>query len=302
MPMKNKLVSLMLLKLILSTQSNPINECAIEHPIKHIVVLMMENQSFDKMLGYMSQNAAGDSVGVLADYPPDYFYNYADPRDPGSTKYYVRKKAATNEGRLDPPHEFTNVQTQIYGPSNTTKQMTGFAYDFRQDHTHHQHLDNVTADMMRSYSPHQVPGISTLAYQYVTATNWYSSIPGPTAPNRMFVHCATSGGYAGGRYNRELLKPYYPTMPSIFNVLEDKNKSWRLYYHSDLCTGCALTSLDPYRSDRNHMIEEEKSNFESFYLDLEHGILSDYTFLVPLLENQGDNKANSQHPGDVLIM
>jgi len=189
-----------------------------QSPIKHIVVLMMENQSFDKMLGYLSKNVKGQEIGTLAKHQGEY-YNYANPLDPKSHKYMVDKISSTHDGRPDPPHDFTSVTKQIFGTKNMTKpDMSGFASEFLLNYYN---VENCT-DFMKSFDPTQVPVISQLSRNFVVLRNWFSSVPGPTAPNRMFVHCGTSGGYAGGAYSRKLLYPYLPTMETIYNLMEEK--------------------------------------------------------------------------------
>jgi len=167
----------------------------------------------------------------------------------------------------------------------------GFVHDFlAQGYT----IPNAT-DFIKSYDPSQIPTYATLARNFVVLRNWHSAVPGPTGPNRLFLHCGTSGGYAGGIYERKSFEPYCPDMDTIYNVLEAHKKSWHIYYHDDLATVYALTKLDQYHA--THFTSEVQSNFESFYADLKKGILSEYTFLVPKLGDDKNGKANSQHPG-----
>lgn len=43
-------------------------------------------------------------------------------------------------------------------------------------------------------TPNQLPVLNELAHQFTTCDHWFSSMPGPTWPNRLFAHCAGSGG------------------------------------------------------------------------------------------------------------
>jgi len=47
---------------------------------------------------------------------------------------------------------------------------------------------------MKGYDPAQLPVMTTLASQYAVCDHWFASLPGPTGPNRFFVHAASSGG------------------------------------------------------------------------------------------------------------
>jgi phospholipase C len=73
----------------------------------------------------------------------------------------------------DPPHEFKDVQHQINDGA-----MNGFDSDQQR----------------RGYVASQLPALNELADRYVLFDNWFSSVPGPTWPNRFFVHAASSGG------------------------------------------------------------------------------------------------------------
>jgi phospholipase C len=48
--------------------------------------------------------------------------------------------------------------------------------------------------VMKCFDPTQVPVLTTLAREFAVCDCWFSSLPGPTWPNRFFAHAATSGG------------------------------------------------------------------------------------------------------------
>ena len=50
------------------------------------------------------------------------------------------------------------------------------------------------------------------------------SVPGPTWPNRLFLHAATSGGFADNN-------PRDYAMRTIFHNLADNGHSWKIYFH-----------------------------------------------------------------------
>ena len=49
-------------------------------------------------------------------------------------------------------------------------------------------------EIMKCYSPSQLPVLNKLAQEFVVCDNWQASMPGPTWPNRFFAHAASSGG------------------------------------------------------------------------------------------------------------
>ena len=80
---------------------------------------------------------------------------------------------ATDRCPSDPPHEYRDVHSQINGGL-----MNGFT----------------KLEQKLGFAAAQLPALNELASRYVLFDNWYSSVPGPTWPNRFFVHAASSGG------------------------------------------------------------------------------------------------------------
>ena len=78
--------------------------------IKHIVTLMLENRSFDHLIGLMRTNNP-NIVGLKGDES-----NYADPNN--SAEPQTVSKATTFTMPFDPGHEFLDVQRQLFGPQN----------------------------------------------------------------------------------------------------------------------------------------------------------------------------------------
>src|ERR1700693_1600280 len=162
--------------------------------LKHIVVLMMENRSFDHMLGYLqAQDPRIDGV-TGAETNPD-TTGAATPVQP----------LAQYQSQLqpDPGHHFEDVKLQIFGDQPGGPTMQGFVkayFQKRQD-------VNPSREIMYCFPPEKVPVLSTLARKYCVFNRWFSSLPGPTIPNRAFAHFGTSFGkvdmdlfYLGQKY------------------------------------------------------------------------------------------------------
>jgi phospholipase C len=125
---------------------------------------------------------------------------------------------ATDRCSVDPPHEFPDVQTQIAGGA-----MTGF-----------------DGAAWQGFTPDQVPVIAQLAREFVLFDNWFSSVPGPTWPNRFFVHAASSGGLSTSpsqfQSSGAVIGPSSPFRfknGSIFDRLDQHGLKWRVY-HGDV--------------------------------------------------------------------
>jgi len=73
-------------------------------PIEHVVVLMLENRSYDHMLGYLS-----NGHGLTGEE-----FNLVDPSDPTSGRVLVSDKSGYIT-TVDPAHDFVSVEKQLFG-------------------------------------------------------------------------------------------------------------------------------------------------------------------------------------------
>src|SRR5580693_2158695 len=155
--------------------------------LKHIVVLMMENRSFDHMLG-----------ALHTQYPAIYGLS-GNETNPDSTNPPVTvSPTAEYQSQLDPDpdHHFPAVDLQIFGGDinpGRVANMQGFVKSYfqqRQDVNHSQKI-------MYYFPPEKLPVLTTLAMQFAVFNSWHASIPGPTICNRAFAHYGTSFGQAG---------------------------------------------------------------------------------------------------------
>jgi phospholipase C len=180
--------------------------------IEHFVVLMMENRSYDQMLGALpGEKYAGAPEGTpLA---------YRDARG-------VERSVALRHGvprdsfYPDPPHRHPKVLRQI------ENDMGGFAQVFAEEHALAPPLAASVAEYATHYADGQLPILQTLAREYGVCTHWFSSLPGPTNPNRMFTH-------AGSSYGTVSQGVYYTRLRGkmIFDVMGADQALWRVYYH-----------------------------------------------------------------------
>jgi phospholipase C len=125
---------------------------------------------------------------------------------------------ADDRAPSDPPHEFDDVQQQLAAGG-----MGGFGALGKQ-----------------ALLPAQVPVLTQLAREFVLFDNWFSSMPGPTWPNRFFVHAASSGGLATSPTAFQSAGAVIsPTSPfsfengTLFDLLDRKGLEWRVY-HGDV--------------------------------------------------------------------
>jgi phospholipase C len=168
--------------------------------VEHFVVLMLENRSFDHMFG-LRQGVNGIK-GKLT--------NQAEGFKPisagGGAPYEIPTRHA-----FGPLHNVVDVNLQLFGDKSGPARkgqaptMSGFVESyldgFTQDVSRAPTQDEL-ALVMQSFDPKALPSIRQLADAFVLCDNWYCEVPGPTHPNRLYVHAGTSAGFAHNVFDR----------------------------------------------------------------------------------------------------
>jgi phospholipase C len=77
---------------------------------------------------------------------------------------------------------------------------------------------------MGYYEDGVLPNLHTLAKHYTVCDRWFSSMPGPTWPNRVFVHTGTSLGYTTNSMGNNW------DQWTFYDLLDDNGISWKIYY------------------------------------------------------------------------
>lgn len=239
--------------------------------IDTFVVLMLENRSFDHMLGFLKS----------ASYPIDGLdgteTNPLDPHVSPPSLVTVNPNAKYYGDLADPGHSLNPaVIRELYGLSDAEIQKlttypsatplnNGFVYDYAMQTAAKGEPPVVAANIMNCFGSGKLPALGGLAQAFAICDQWYSSIPGPTLPNRWYTHCATSGGYVGGSLQLSALTPIQWLM-SIHGL------TWKVYY-GDIPHALTLTRL-----------WDAKANFvayDRFAKDAAAGTLPNYSFIEP---------------------
>ena len=250
--------------------------------LQHIVVLMMENRSFDHMLG--SLKAVNPAIDGYVD--ADLFTN---PDNKGNPVKPQPKAAFQAQLQPDPDHHFPAVDLQIFGgdkSDNRKPNMQGFVKSY-----FNQRRDAAHSQMIMYYFPKEkLPVLTTLALEFAVFNRWFASIPGPTICNRAFAHYGTSFG-------RVDLNPIYPpeTIKSIYSRLigASPKRTAKVYYYDTTSSTMEVANL----------LQNEPELFgtySQFLKDCEKGNLPNYSFVEPNYSDHetdsGEEVANDQHP------
>lgn len=259
-----------------TTTTAPAHPAGKDAPFDHVVVLMMENRSFDHLLGWLP-GANGKQEGLtfrdvtgakqatweIVDDPQG--CNYADPKH-----YWQDMVKHFNNGRMD-----NFLATAPVGDR--------FPISY--------------------YRPDQIPCLAALAQNFTTFDNYFCSFMGPTWPNRIYQHCATTDvdltGVGPGPVDTPEFAPPDIERPSklelaIWDRLTDAGLSGRYYYHSEPTTGL-------FQSRR---YDDISFTFDTFLADAKAGDLPNVSFVDPdyglVAELKGTS--NDMHPhGSVTV-
>jgi phospholipase C len=176
--------------------------------IEHIVVLMLENRSFDHMLGYLSLEGGRSDVDGLT---PGLSNKHR-----GNT-YRIRHLQRTALTKPEDPCHGGGCTAEQIGNGS----MGGFVSNYAKSRPQAPHVGLV----MAYYNGSDLPVYDHLAREFCVADRWFSSVPGATWPNRLY---AVAGRAAGSKDGRRV--PIYD-VPSFVRHLERHKVSWRWYSH-----------------------------------------------------------------------
>jgi phospholipase C len=294
--------------------------------INHIVVLMMENRSFDNVLGWLYDDENKPPRGQK--FEGVFGKDLANPRTipPDGNNVPVGKGTVMTDPFPDPNEPYDHVYSQMYGVSpppkiipktTATPPMNGFVVDYANAiqtagkpktgcnkllswlFRGNTPMDTDPGVIMNCFAPDSLPVINGLARAYAVCDHWYSSVPTQTFPNRSFVHAATSSGYVTnlwktGPHEWDIGYLLNET-PTIFNLLSEKGIDWRIYYGNALLLCNALMiqkELWQYVPLDSHLFP-----FAQFCEDAANGKLPAYTFIEPnMLCSRKYGPENDMHP------
>ena len=260
--------------------------------IDTIVWLMLENRSFDQLLGFLytdegNVSPSGQAFDGLTG-------SETNPDDTGTPVRIYRLQASDPHPYLfpgaDPGEGFQNTNVQLFSvdppPAGATPTNQGFVVNFKAAiasdlaKKYKDTLPDVQpAHIMGAYTPALLPVLSGLAKGYAVCDAWHASAPTETMPNRAFALAGTSQGHMD-----DSVKAF--TCPSIFGRLTDKGLDWSVFGY----TSPPLTRLD--FTDTHTAPNSHFGLFKDFQARAAAGTLAPFTFLEPSWGATG----NSEHP------
>jgi len=185
--------------------------------VETILIVMLENRSFDHMLGHLSFEGVNDGVDGLRaplEVPQNENLFEGDPYYPFTMR----------DGKLpsDVPHERPSVTRQLAHLGTTNRDtMTGFVDAYYQ-FTRVNRTDR--PESMGFFRGDQVPVTSFLARSFCVCDRWFAPVPTSTLPNRLTLLAGTTAVDTTGG----VLPPIAGTF--VLDWLNNRGVPWRVYH------------------------------------------------------------------------
>ena len=236
----------------------------LEEVIDTVVILMMENRSFDSYFGALSlEEGRLDVDGLLP--------GMGNPHPDGTM---IGPYLAEQNCIADPPHSWNAGHAQFNGGSND-----GFV-------TQHANRwgDAEAHRVMQYFNRGTLGPLYAMADQHVLCERWFCSLLTSTWPNRFYSHAAQNGGVRGNSLPDA-------SFPSIYSRLEEAGISWGGYFGN----APFLFLLDDVQANENI------KRFEDFALDAAMGRLPQVTVIEPIYGRNDDHPPAHPVAGQILI-
>ncbi|MFZ5478251.1 MAG: alkaline phosphatase family protein [Myxococcota bacterium] len=225
-----------------------------------VVVLMMENRSFDHFLGSLKLLEGHASDGLVA--------GMSNPDAAGDLHEIHPVQIDCLD---DPPHGWSSSHAQFSGGAND-----GFVREYEEGRP----AD--PGEVMSYQTRERLPVTYALADAYTVCDRYFCSVMGPTWPNRLYGH----GGTSEGKTDNSL--PDYGgafTFPTIWKKLDEKGIPWKYYY----------TDVPFIGLMEGHVRDETVAFLEDFVRDAEKGELPPVVWIDPGFTFNDDHPPH--HPG-----
>jgi len=231
------------------------NDVLMDQGIKHVVVVMLENRSFDNVLAWLYEHDAphyflpentdpqfkGLSEDTLDLYTNDLKNANGDivfSSPPIKGVPSVINSSSLNSPQFNPNEPFPNVTNQIFGfDGSTSPKMLGFLQDYASLWKEQDWLKEkkTICSVMETYTENEMPVLYGLAKHYAVSDEWFSSVPTQTNPNRAFFMCGTSNGQT---INGNLGLSIFHS-DTLWNriVEESPDTTWNIFWQSEMLQG-----------------------------------------------------------------
>ncbi len=247
-------------------------------PIKHVILLLLENRSFDQMLGCFKA-IYPDLEGIDKNAPPR-----VNADETG--KKFQQLETKSQQMPVDPRHETVHVLKQIENGNS------GFVLDFAQYYGSTA-TDDDRQLIMNYYPQMYLHALHRMARDFTICDHWFSSLPGPTWPNRFFAFSGTASGRVdmpdGIRHPDLDNLIFRQHQTTLFDRLNEADRSWKVYYY-DFPSSLILT----HQREPKNLLKYRKIDY--FFKDvLKPDDFPDFALIEPKYSGQDQNDDHPPH-------
>lgn len=276
--------------------------------VHHIIVVMQENHSFDNYFGalpyspgspYHAPSGNGgcgeddhtcvDGLSCILDASGTLHCFNSNTDDDGSQVFAFHEPSRCVPPDLNHSWFPTHQEDNYSNPDNTLGQSLNDGFVMVNDQT--EQIDNgvetPTDDQtIGFYDQDDIPFYYDLAQKFAISDRHFSSVLGPTFPNRSYLMAATSFGHLT---TNDTLPPlgstgYKPITGTIFDLLDKNHVSWADYFQ-DAPQAASFRVLDPHALP-----------LAAFFVQAAIGLLPSVSFVDPNFGLTGTATENDEHP------
>jgi phospholipase C len=252
--------------------------------VQNIAITMLENRSFDHILGYLGLPDSGHPLAARIEGVQHAQTYYAHDA-------YQPRPISSPSLTPDPPHERENIDQQI---NSIIGPMHGFARSYADSST-----EANPARVMEYVTNRYLPVTDFLARNFAVCDNWFACLPASTLPNRLMA----ASGYALVDHTPDTLfqdaRNLFNDDPDdlVYDWLSARDVGWRVYYSGSFFFMQMPRLLRLYQGDVQ--VQQLFRPIDRLIDDFRNGDLPQVTFIEPLYEDdyrRGSAQASDDHP------
>lgn len=275
---------------------------------EHVVVLMLENRSFDNLLGYLYAPGEAPRGQAFEGVAGKTLANPIPAGADGAERAVVAVAPGEemDNPNPDPGEEYPHVNTQLFGTvlpeanrhrpaekmeapynapaSPAVAPMTGFVQDYIDNYVRTEKRAPTYDEyrvIMDCFPSDAVPVLSTLAKRFAVCDAWHCAVPSQTFCNRSFFHAASSSGAViNAPYAHWVTDNRAETIFNRIDAVGNPQLSWQVYFDQDDVV--SLTGLIHYPVLKD-ALGTRFAQMDRFFADAASGNLPSYAFVEPRL-------------------
>jgi phospholipase C len=240
--------------------------------IDYVVVVMMENRSFDHYLGALAHDPDYPSRAVVEGLR-------GEALNPDGRGKMVAAARLTVDRTINPPHSWEASHAQFDGG-----RLDAFVRSAERA------LCEAPRQAISYFDRERLPILYALADQYTVCDHWFSSVMGPTWPNRFYLHAATSWAQ----------RAYWPNLDpgavTIWDVMRRRGVEAR-YYRAGLLPWFSGAFLGKTMANAG----VSAWTLEQFFADARKGELPSFAMVEPDFFSSDDHPPHHVSLGQAFI-